>query len=77
MAELQPWVERIRTVSKHARMTFVITNNHYQGKGVVNALQIRSLLQGKPVRVPPSLLWHYTDLQSIATQTEDNEEKPR
>ena len=36
--ELDPWVARIRTIRGRTRETFVITNNHYHGKAVVNAL---------------------------------------
>ncbi len=38
--ELEPWVERVRMVSKQARETFVVTNNHYLVKAVVNALDM-------------------------------------
>ncbi len=48
--ELDPWVSRIRKVQHHARKTFVVTNNHYQGKAVVNALQLISILKGKKVK---------------------------
>ena len=40
----------------------MITNNHYQGKGVANALQLISILRGPPVSVPENLLEHYPQL---------------
>jgi len=65
--ELKPWVERIEKVADEARVTFVITNNHFHGKAVTNALQLLHRLTGKPVRVPPPLLQHYPrELEPIA-----------
>jgi len=64
--ELAPWITRVRKVSEHARDTFVITNNHFQGKSVVNALQLISILKGTKVKVPEPLRQHYPQLDSIA-----------
>ena len=64
--ELDPWIARVRKVSEHARDTFVVTNNHFQGKSVVNALQIMSILKGKKVKVPEPLRQHYPELEAIA-----------
>jgi len=66
--ELDPWAARIRNVSGQARTTFVITNNHYQGKAVVNALQLISMLTGSKVKVPEPLRYHYPELERIASQ---------
>jgi uncharacterized protein YecE (DUF72 family) len=66
--ELSPWVARIRSVSEHTRDAFVITNNHYQGKAVVNALQLLSILKGSKVRVPEPLRQHYPQLEEIAKE---------
>lgn len=65
-AELEPWAERIHRVSQASESTFVITNNHYQGKGVVNALQLIHLLTDAKVKVPDSLRLRYTELEKIA-----------
>jgi uncharacterized protein YecE (DUF72 family) len=64
--ELAPWISRARKVSERARETFVITNNHFQGKSVVNALQLISILKGTKVKVPEPLRQHYPQLDSIA-----------
>lgn len=66
--ELEPWAERIRHVAEHTRTTFVVTNNHYQGKAIVNALQLIHLLSGAKVKVPDSLRTHYPLLESIANE---------
>lgn len=64
--ELAPWIARIRKVAEHARDTFVVTNNHFQGKSVVNALQLISILKGTKVKVPEPLRQHYPQLDAIA-----------
>ena len=66
--ELEPWAERIRKVAAHADKVFVITNNHYQGKAIVNALELIHLLTGKKVNVPEPLRHHYPELESIASE---------
>jgi uncharacterized protein YecE (DUF72 family) len=64
--ELQPWAERVANIARSAEVVFVITNNHYQGKGVANALQLISILHGPPVSVPENLLEPYPQLAEIA-----------
>ncbi len=64
--ELAPWVTRVHKVTERARETFVITNNHFQGKAVVNALQLISILKGSKVKVPEPLRRQYPQLESIA-----------
>ena len=39
LPELEPWLDRIKTVERAAEDTYVVTNNHYLGKGVVNAVR--------------------------------------
>jgi uncharacterized protein YecE (DUF72 family) len=67
LKELEPWAERIHHIAGHTQLTYVITNNHYQGKAVTNALQLIHLLTKQPVKVPPPLLLHYPELEPIAT----------
>jgi uncharacterized protein YecE (DUF72 family) len=45
--ELRPWAARVRQVAEDARDVYVITNNHYQGKAVVNALELIAILKGR------------------------------
>jgi uncharacterized protein YecE (DUF72 family) len=66
--ELEPWAERIRHVAQHTQATFVVTNNHYQGKAIVNALQLVHLLRGEKVKVPEPLRHHYPLLEVIASE---------
>jgi uncharacterized protein YecE (DUF72 family) len=64
--ELGPWAERIQKVRARATTTFVITNNHFQGKAIVNALQLIRLLTGNKVKVPEPLRHHYPQLDAIS-----------
>jgi uncharacterized protein YecE (DUF72 family) len=65
-AELAPWAKRVAKVAERSREVFVITNNHYQGKGVVNALQLISILKRSTVKVPEPLRAQYPELEAIA-----------
>ncbi|MGQ9662914.1 MAG: DUF72 domain-containing protein [Kiritimatiellia bacterium] len=51
----------------HASKTLVIVaNNHFRGKELVNALQIKAVLTGQRLRVPRLLKQHYPQLERIA-----------
>jgi len=65
-AELEPWAARILNIAANTQVTFVITNNHFQGKAIANALQLIALLRNQPVRVPETLLELYPQLEKIA-----------
>jgi uncharacterized protein YecE (DUF72 family) len=66
--ELEPWAKRIEHVAENARTTFVVTNNHFEAKGIVNALQLIHLLSGNKVKVPETLRTHYPQLEAIANE---------
>jgi uncharacterized protein YecE (DUF72 family) len=65
--ELEPWIDNIRKVSKNAQETYVVTNNHFRGKGIVNALEIKSNLTGGKVPGPASLVEEYPRLKDSIT----------
>lgn len=64
--ELGPWAARIEHVAENAKTTFVVTNNHFQAKGVVNALELMNLLTGDKIKIPEPLRSHYPQLEAIA-----------
>jgi uncharacterized protein YecE (DUF72 family) len=66
LEELKSWAERIASIARSADVTFVITNNHFQGKALANALQLISILRGQRVRVPENLRERYPELVEIA-----------
>jgi uncharacterized protein YecE (DUF72 family) len=69
--ELEDWKDKIKTVAEKAQTTYVITNNHYQGRAGVNALELKSILGGKRVKAPETLLQNYPDLKRFADPAED------
>lgn len=64
--ELDPWITRIREVAKQTKESYVITNNHFLGKAVVNALEIKSVLDGNKVPAPLPLFEKYPQLEGVA-----------
>lgn len=68
--ELQGWKNRIDLIAGKTQKTFVVTNNHFEGKSAANALQLKSMLNGRPVRVPPTLRNRYWELGEIASPDE-------
>jgi len=61
--ELEPWKKRAEQVAEQAKETYVIANNHYQGKAAANALELISMLLGEPVEAPQPLVAAYPDLK--------------
>jgi uncharacterized protein YecE (DUF72 family) len=66
--ELAPWVTRIRSLRAHTKDIFVVTNNHFQGKAVVNALELLSTLKNAKVKVPEPLRQRFPQLDLIASE---------
>jgi uncharacterized protein YecE (DUF72 family) len=71
LAELEPWVERVKQVARQAEVTYVIANNHFEGKAIVNASQLTKLISGHPVSVPENLATRYPELQQIAAPSSE------
>jgi uncharacterized protein YecE (DUF72 family) len=64
--ELERWKTRIDTIASQTRKTFVIANNHFEGKAAVNALQLKHMVTGRLVDVPPPLLQRYWELGEMS-----------
>jgi len=62
--ELEPWAERASEIASDqaTREVYVITNNHYKGKAVANALMLKSMITGAPVAVPTGVGEAYGDV---------------
>src|SRR5579862_6805247 len=71
--ELDDWKERIENVAHRARTTYVITNNHFESKAGVNAIELKSMISGKRVAAPPTLIKKYPELRKFADPAEDDE----
>jgi uncharacterized protein YecE (DUF72 family) len=59
-SELETILGHVREVARKAKKTFVILNNHKDGKAFANALQLKATLQPEStVRAPASLLTRF------------------
>lgn len=63
--ELGEWVRRIKDMASSSERIYVITNNHYRGQALANALQLKNMTTGKKVEVPENLLRQYPLLAEI------------
>ena len=71
--ELANWRERIENVAARAETTYVITNNHFESKAGANAIELKSMLAGRRVAAPPTLIEQYPELRRFADPSEDGE----
>jgi uncharacterized protein YecE (DUF72 family) len=62
--ELTPWAERAREIASDpaTREAYVITNNHYKGKAVANALMLKSMVSGQRTTAPSAVYETYRDV---------------
>lgn len=64
--ELDEIQQRTRNLAAAYPSLVVITNNHYQGAEVANALELKARITGQKVLVPEDLLLRYPRLEEIA-----------
>lgn len=62
--ELEPWADRAREIAADpaTREVYVITNNHYKGKAVANAVMLKSMVSGERVPVPSGVFEAYPEV---------------
>jgi uncharacterized protein YecE (DUF72 family) len=75
--ELEGWKERIENVAEKAQTTYVITNNHFESKAGVNALELKAMITGERVLAPPTLIQKYPELRRIADAADDFDDGTR
>jgi len=63
--ELEDWIERIKELGKKSKKVVVITNNHYRGQALANALQIKNMATNEKLDIPIDLLKQYPALKEI------------
>lgn len=51
--ELEEWITKIKELGKKSNKVFVITNNHYRGQALANSLQIKNMITGEKLDIPP------------------------
>lgn len=59
--EIHQLSEQIRKVKQSTEETYAVTNNHFRGQALVNAMEILEELDGVPPAVPPLLAAAYPD----------------
>ena len=64
--ELTGWKTRIEKVANKAEKTFVVANNHFEGKAAANSLELKYMLGGARVHAPQTLVHAYPRLRDIA-----------
>ncbi len=74
--ELDPWIDRIKDLSTQTDETYVISNNHFRGQAVVNALEIKAAIEEKRVPAPEPLFTEYGRLRESATPLEASGSNP-
>jgi uncharacterized protein YecE (DUF72 family) len=63
--ELEGWIEKIKELGNKSNKVFVITNNHYRGQALANALQIKNMVTQEKLDIPVDLLKQYPVLRDI------------
>ena len=71
--ELDPWLVRIKEVAKQTRETYVVTNNHFRGQAIVNAVEIKAAVEEKRVPAPEPLFKVYERLKESAVPDKKEE----
>jgi hypothetical protein len=74
--ELEPWAERTRELAREPATddVYVVTNNHYRGKAVANALMLQEMVEGTKPGAPPRLFDEYGEvLADYATPAEPDD----
>lgn len=61
-AEISELAARARRIAGEHDATYVVTNNHFSGQGVANAIELSALLSGAPVPAPPLVVEHFPHL---------------
>lgn len=72
-SELAGWKDKVERMAERAKVTYVVTNNHFQAKAGVNALQLKHLVTGQRVKAPATLLQNYPELKKIADALPESE----
>jgi uncharacterized protein YecE (DUF72 family) len=72
--EMQEWSDRARDMIGRVGSLFIITNNHFRGQALANALQMRSMLEGGTIEAPASLIRAFSSLREITVPPPGEEE---
>ena len=67
--EIESLAERARRIARTSDQVFVVTNNHFTGKAVANALDILHALVGAKPLAPLTLVEHFPHLRAVSQTT--------
>jgi uncharacterized protein YecE (DUF72 family) len=70
--ELATWKSRATSMLGKVRDLFIITNNHFQGQALVNAFQMRSMIDERRVRMPSTLVKTYPELDDFLDSSSED-----
>ena len=62
LEELRPVADVAVELGKTAKIAYAVANNHFRGQAVVNALQLKHLIEGGTPEAPASLVAEYLEL---------------
>jgi len=62
--EVDEIFKRAVSIARMSKTLTLVANNHYQGKEMVNAIQLRARALGRKVDAPPGLVDHYPELRT-------------
>ena len=66
--ELDGWAESAGNLLSRVKNLFIITNNHFRGQALVNAFQLKYLLEKGKQEIPDELVSAYPVLKGIASR---------
>jgi len=71
--ELEPWAARVGEIAAQPATedVYVVTNNHYRGKGVTNAIMLQSMVEGGRVPAPAGLFPEYGEVLAPYAQAKE------
>lgn len=61
--EVEALAQRMKDIGRTTERSLLVTNNHYGGQAVANALELKGLLQGLKPRAPEPLMEAFPDLR--------------
>jgi len=74
--EIKEWADRAVEIAGKTDRLFIITNNHFRGQALVNAFQIKSVLEKVKVDPPGSLREEYPVLNGISIHGKGQQNLP-
>jgi len=65
--ELGEWHDRVGKLAHESEAVYIITNNHFRGQALANAIELKHLSSGSPMSIPQPMFDFYPHLMQIAS----------